>query len=477
MNKRIIGILMLALMVLSIAPVSAQIGIRAGADTTTVEIVYPGTTFSMSVNSVVDVKGENVKISLQDVSTEVLCTTDVPSSECEEITTAHLMVSVYDDSRDGPLVPGRSEEIRIEQGQTLELFTGHELKFEAYNGETANFIINSEDGTGTITIVKLGTDFQMEEGSSVSIANIAFMTLDSLEKSRICPQIGNCREIHTATIGISPNFPLKEGQDVRANAILEIKEGESKSAMGLRVYFKEYAEGTATFRVENANNPIISIGRDNLGIKISTRARAPAQGDTGSEAEADIKAESLRISPGDADIKAKMRNTNEERAIQADLKAGVSIPVQSDSGAREVVVRSNEQELRTYIRDGSVEAKTRAPVISKNTGLYVETSNGEERQIKVLPEQASRNAQAVLGTIFDEIELKENGHIEYEMSSDVEGKLLGFIPVKMKYRASVDAESGEVVSSKKPWYKFMTRVRASGNASADAANTEAQAAN
>jgi hypothetical protein len=82
--------------------------------------------------------------------------------------------------------------------------------------------------------------------------------------------------------------------------------------------------------------------------------------------------------------------------------------------------------------------------------------------IKVLPETASARAQEVLGLKCEErnctIVLKEvptsNGtRMAYEVTSDKEVKVLGFIKTKMQVQAQVDAETGEIIRTKKPFWR------------------------
>ena len=90
--------------------------------------------------------------------------------------------------------------------------------------------------------------------------------------------------------------------------------------------------------------------------------------------------------------------------------------------------------------------------------------NGKE--IKVMPETASARALEVLGAKCAErnctIELKEVGKgnetkIAYEVKTEKEVKVLGFIKTKMQVEAQVDAETGEVIQTKRPWWSFLAK--------------------
>jgi uncharacterized membrane protein YkoI len=51
-----------------------------------------------------------------------------------------------------------------------------------------------------------------------------------------------------------------------------------------------------------------------------------------------------------------------------------------------------------------------------------------------------------------EIKLK----IIYELQAKKETKFYGLFKTKMKIEAQVDAETGDVISTKKPWWSFLS---------------------
>jgi len=107
--------------------------------------------------------------------------------------------------------------------------------------------------------------------------------------------------------------------------------------------------------------------------------------------------------------------------------------------------------------------------IEKNesdVNLVANLSNGRRALIKVMPETASETALARLRMkVCAEqnnctIELKEVGSGEkvraiYEVNAEKQAKLLGIFATKMKVKAQVDAENGQVIQSKKPWWAFL----------------------
>lgn len=84
-------------------------------------------------------------------------------------------------------------------------------------------------------------------------------------------------------------------------------------------------------------------------------------------------------------------------------------------------------------------------------------SNGRKAEIKIMPETASTRAKEKLGELGFSVELKEAGtdKVAYEVSAEKEGKIFGLFKAKGKVSMQVDAESGEVISVKKPWWSFL----------------------
>ncbi len=83
--------------------------------------------------------------------------------------------------------------------------------------------------------------------------------------------------------------------------------------------------------------------------------------------------------------------------------------------------------------------------------------NGRNAEIKIMPETASATAIERLGELGFNISLKEVGDdkVVYELTAEKEGKMLGLFKVKGKVSVEVDAETGEVVKVRKPWWAFL----------------------
>jgi len=104
--------------------------------------------------------------------------------------------------------------------------------------------------------------------------------------------------------------------------------------------------------------------------------------------------------------------------------------------------------------------------VQDKTKLYAGLSNGQNAEIKVMPNTASEKAlnQLKLKTCSEEnecsIELKEVGSGEqtklaYELKTQRHSRVFGIFGAKMQVQAQVHAETGEIVRVKKPWWAFL----------------------
>ena len=104
--------------------------------------------------------------------------------------------------------------------------------------------------------------------------------------------------------------------------------------------------------------------------------------------------------------------------------------------------------------------------IQNKTRLKMHFSNGNESEIKIMPDSASERALEKLRlkncneTNNCIIQLKEVGKgkqikAAYEIQVERHFKLLGLFKAKAMEKAQVDAQTGETVIVKKPWWAFL----------------------
>jgi len=104
--------------------------------------------------------------------------------------------------------------------------------------------------------------------------------------------------------------------------------------------------------------------------------------------------------------------------------------------------------------------------VQNKTRLETKLNNGRNAEIKIMPDTASETALQRLrikNCVEEEgcnIELKEVGQGEktklaYEMKTQKQSKVFGLFRARMQVQAQVDAETGEIIKVKKPWWAFL----------------------
>lgn len=146
----------------------------------------------------------------------------------------------------------------------------------------------------------------------------------------------------------------------------------------------------------------------------------------------------------------KMGSLTTENGKQVELKEQAGNKVQLKSG--EATAETSMQMTQEQTEQG--------------TQLHAKLSNGFDAEVKVMPDTASERAMERLGLkvcAADNgcvIELKEVGSGEemkaaYEVRIQKEAKILGMFKTRMQVEAQVDAENGEIIRTKKPWWAFL----------------------
>jgi len=130
----------------------------------------------------------------------------------------------------------------------------------------------------------------------------------------------------------------------------------------------------------------------------------------------------------------------------------------------------NENQFRLQV--GEVEAMSNMQISSEydpaqnRTRLMTQLSNGANAEIKVMPNTASQraierlqlkvcNSENNCSIKLKEVGSKEQVRAAYEVQAQKEARVLAMFKTKMQVKAQVDAESGEVIQAKKPWWAFL----------------------
>lgn len=155
-----------------------------------------------------------------------------------------------------------------------------------------------------------------------------------------------------------------------------------------------------------------------------------------------------------------------------------SVKTQNESTIQVEVQSQNQNKIQVQIQKGatvkiksgnfSVECnRNLTQEQSKNqTKIHAQLSNGKKAEIKIMPETASETAinRLRLKVCSEEnnctIQLKEVQHknnltMAYEVKAQKQYKILGLFKTRSSVKAEINAENGEILSEKKPWWAFL----------------------
>ncbi len=139
------------------------------------------------------------------------------------------------------------------------------------------------------------------------------------------------------------------------------------------------------------------------------------------------------------------------------------------SEGKQVQVQTREDN-KMELQSGGMRAQTSMQIMSDtsegSTMMKTTLSSGRDAEIKVMPDTASETALGKLklkNCVEEEgctIELKEVGKGDktkaaYEVKTQRQSKVLGLFKAQMQVEAQVNAENGELIRTKKPWWAFL----------------------
>ena len=217
----------------------------------------------------------------------------------------------------------------------------------------------------------------------------------------------------------------------------------------------------------------IVIGADNLQIQAHSNASDNAVTANTSE-NRNLKPDNKNISTQNQD-----NNSNIRRQIPVKIRTRKRVIRQGNytiSNERLLNVRQTSKNkiqlrIRNISSDVSSDLNLTQEQEQNKTRLRARLSNGKHAEIKIMPDKASETAlkrlrlRACNKSNNCSIELKEvalesqgnqlNKTAAYEIRAQKQARILGLFKTKMNVQAQIDAESGEVISEKKPWWAFL----------------------
>jgi len=131
-------------------------------------------------------------------------------------------------------------------------------------------------------------------------------------------------------------------------------------------------------------------------------------------------------------------------------------------------IEGGSERIRLRVRNISAHSDlVVVPTVTQGRArLNVMLSNGRNAEVKVMPDVAAETAlqRLRLRVCTAErnctLELKEVGEgnetrLGYEMKAERNSRVLGLFRKRMQVESQVDAETGELISVKKPWWAFL----------------------
>jgi hypothetical protein len=159
----------------------------------------------------------------------------------------------------------------------------------------------------------------------------------------------------------------------------------------------------------------------------------------------------------------------DDSGIEVDVTSRIKAGKYAGEGGEQIQVQEEAGDrIRLRVRNAS--ADTNLTIVEEKvqnrTKLVTRLSNGRKAEIKIMPDVASETALMRLRLkVCNEtnnctIQLKEVGvgnqtRAAYEVSLRRRAKVFGFIGTGMRVKTEVDAENGDVIRIRKPWWAFL----------------------
>jgi len=147
-----------------------------------------------------------------------------------------------------------------------------------------------------------------------------------------------------------------------------------------------------------------------------------------------------------------------EEAVEGEITispASVSTDAFTANAAQKklkVQVRSQEMVIAQEQNAVSFGTETGVRATAKQMTVANNTLSVDGQELEVLPSEA---AQKLKGEVREMEMVQVNGRLAYSAQVKVRAKILGLIGTEYDVESTVDAQSGQVLSEKKPWWSFL----------------------
>ncbi|MDO8563423.1 MAG: PepSY domain-containing protein [Nanoarchaeota archaeon] len=141
---------------------------------------------------------------------------------------------------------------------------------------------------------------------------------------------------------------------------------------------------------------------------------------------------------------------------QVNVSSSKTGTVPSGTSSTSTISVSTTPSGKTSVQSGNAYAVTSGNLSVKDSKLIMQTSKGESKEIKIMPDTASEKAIATLQLKQNvTIELKDAGKPVYVIEGKKDVKVFALFKAEMKVQSEIDAETGEFTSVNKPWWSFL----------------------
>ncbi|HQI57491.1 MAG TPA: hypothetical protein PKZ06_00120 [Candidatus Pacearchaeota archaeon] len=148
---------------------------------------------------------------------------------------------------------------------------------------------------------------------------------------------------------------------------------------------------------------------------------------------------------------------NEIECPEGCVCSGSNVKCSFENGTRVMTVHAGNSG-NTIIQIKNINASTNVTLYKQNEKVYGTFKDNETKEI-VLPDQIMKKLkerkQKRLRLYNESIELGENGYYHVEMKK--KSRLFLLVPVREHVRAEVNAETGEIVKIRNPWWGFLAK--------------------
>lgn len=144
-----------------------------------------------------------------------------------------------------------------------------------------------------------------------------------------------------------------------------------------------------------------------------------------------------------------------------DLELFNGSPIKAEIKTRigEIEIKIIREQNKVHIENDGVETEI---MLELNDRIRIENNqlilnaSGTERVLTVLPAQAMNQLRATNLTITNMSLIQDNERSVYKISEKRKAKLIGLFEVELEVESRIDATNGELISSLRPWWSFLT---------------------